>query len=85
MIPFCGPGRGDKLAYFSGIFYSIGFYAAGNINAVGAQDADGLRDIRRIQTTGDEEFLPRSTEQLSGSQPIKGDAGTALLSGDKTV
>ena len=85
MIPFCGAGRCDELAYFFRIFHSVCFHAAGNINAVRAQDADGLSDIRRIQAAGDKEFLLRPANQFTGGQPIKGDAGTALLSGDKTV
>ena len=85
MSPFCGAGRCDELVYFFRIFHSVCFHTTGNINAVGAQDADGIIDIRRIQATGDEEFLPRSTDQLAGSQPIKRNAGAALLSGDKTV
>ena len=84
MIPFCGPGRGDKLAYFSGIFYSIGFYAAGDVYSVRTQDADGVGDMARVQTAGDEKFLS-GTSQLAASLPIESDTGTALLSGDETV
>ena len=62
MIPFCGPSRGDKLAYFIGIFYSIGFYAAGDVYSVRTQDADGVGDIDRVQTAGDEKFLPGSSD-----------------------
>ena len=79
MIPFCGPSRGDKLAYFSGNFYSIGFYAAGDVDSVRSQDADGVGDIGRVQATGNEKLLLRSADQLVGSLPIKSNAAAALL------
>ena len=85
MIPFCGPSRGDKLAYFSGIFYSIGFYAAGDVDSVRSQDADGVGDIGRVQATGNEKLLLRSADQLVGSLPIKSNAAAAPLPGDEAV
>ena len=85
MSPFCGAGCCDELVYFFRIFHSLCFHTTGNINAVGAQDADGLSDIRRIQAAGDEECMLRPTNQCAGSLPVKRDTGAARLSGDVTV